>query len=378
MCGMDLVAVDTERASHFTCPMHPSVRQTDEGVCPMCGMDLVAVTEENRADTGVYVSETRRSQIGVRTEPAAVRPLHIAVRAVGEIVYDETRMHDVSLKVEGWVEELDVDRTAQGVEKGERLLSLYSPDLYSAQRELLQVRESGNQALVETAESRLLLWGMARQTIDEVVRRGEPLLNVPIVSPAAGYVVEKSVVEGSYVPAGGRLFRVAGLERVWVEASVFETDIALLNPGARVSVTVGSLPGVERHGVVDFVYPHLASETRTGRVRIELDNTDGELKPGMYADVSIHADLGDALQIPESAVIFTGPHRLVFVEGPGEHLVPREVNIGRRSDGRYQVLDGIEVGERVVTKGGFMIASESRIRAALDYWEGESDGRHDH
>ncbi|UCH83667.1 MAG: efflux RND transporter periplasmic adaptor subunit [Candidatus Latescibacterota bacterium] len=380
MCGMDLVEVTDkdESASHYTCPMHPSVREAEFGRCPMCGMDLVEVGEEGQSSASIHVSGARRAQIGLRSELAELRPMSVEVRALGEVVYDETRVHDVVLKVEGWIETLDVDRTGQQVTKGQKLLTLYSPELYSAQRELLQVRASGNKTLVETAKNRLRLWGVSDAQIEKIIQRGEPFLHVPITSPASGVVVDKPVVEGSHVRAGDRLFRIASLDRVWIEASVFETDLGLLTEGTAATVALTGLTGVELPGTVDYVYPYLESDTRTGRIRIEMDNTDGTLKPGMYADVTLQTDLGDVLQIPESAVIFTGPHRLVFVEQAAEHLAPREVRIGRRSGGRYEVLDGVEAGERVVTSGNFLIASESRIRAALDAWEAKSDGQHDH
>lgn len=366
--------------SHYTCSMHTTVRSDLPGTCPICSMDLVPVTVEE-VQTGVIVVDPRRRQtIGVRTGPVERRRVLIEVRAVGKVTFDETRLVDVSVKYPGWIGRLEVNATGQQVRKGQTLFSLYSPELYAAQEEFLSALRSRQAAqetaaperadyLVEASRERLSLWDLEEQEIDEIARRGRPSKYLPIPSPASGYVIEKEVVEGTAVMPGARLYRIAALDRIWVEAEVYESELGLVSVGQEAKITSPSLPGVELTGRVTFVYPYLEDASRTGRVRIELPNRRLELKPEMYADVVLTADRGERLVVPESAVVYAGPRRLVFLDLGEGRLQPQVIEVGARSGDVLEVLSGLTEGDVVVTSGTFLVAAESRLKSALEQWQ---------
>jgi Cu(I)/Ag(I) efflux system membrane fusion protein len=365
---------DPAAIAHYTCPMHPSVRQSGPGQCPICGMDLTPVTKGDLASGIVTVDEVRRQRIGVKIDEVRRAPLTLAVRAVGIVKYDETKLVDVSLKVGGWIRGLKVDTTGQPVKKGDVLFHLYSPELLAAQQEYLVALRTRNgdtaDPLVRAARQRLRLWDIPDAQIDALTRRGEATETLAIRAPATGYVIEKGVVEGAAVERGMRLYRIAALDRVWIEAQIYESELPHVKVGQKVDITLPFVPDKKFEGHISYVYPYLQSGTRTGQVRIELPNPGGELKPEMYADVSFELNRGDRLQVPSSAVIYTGPRRLVFVDLGEGRLRPREVKLGQRSGDAFEVLEGLKEGERVVTSGNFLIAAESRLRSATEYWGG--------
>lgn len=366
--------------AYYTCSMHPSVKQETPGTCPICAMDLTPVTEE-AVETGViFVDEVRRQRIGVRTAPAQPREMTLTIRAVGEVQYDETRLSDVNLRMSGWVQRLVVDKTGQRVRRGQTLFTLYSPELYAAQLEYLTAarRQRGGTnetfaSLRRASRRRLALLGMTDAQIKQLEQRGKARENVPIIAPASGYVIEKNVVEGARIDAGTLVYRIADLSRVWIDAEVYEADLPYLRPGLPAVVELPFVPDRSFEGRIDYVYPTLQGATRTGRIRVVLDNPELNLKPEMYANVRLEVDLGERLAIPDSAVIYTGPRRLVFVDLGEGRLRPSEVEIGVHAGGYYEVTDGLEAGDVVVTSGNFLIAAESRIRSAAKYWEGGDD-----
>jgi Cu(I)/Ag(I) efflux system membrane fusion protein len=374
-----------DRAQHgdvayYTCPMHPSVREASPGKCPICGMGLTPVRQEDLDSGTVVVDEVRRQQIGVTTAPAERRSLSRHIRAVGQVRVDETRLTDVNLRMSGWVHKLYVDETGQHVKRTQTLFTLYSPELYAAEREHLTAvkrkREEGSEALSELArasEQRLRLLGMSASQIRELERRGEAWEYVPVLSPATGYVIDKDIVEGGRIEAGSRVYRIADLSRVWIDADVYESDLPQVKVGQPVRVELPYVPGQTYEGRVDYIYPTLAEATRTGRVRVVLENPDLALKPDMYANVALEADLGERLAIADSAVIYTGPRRLVFVDLGEGRLRPQEVEVGVHADGYVEVTRGLQPGDVVVTSGNFLIAAESRIRSATRYWGGAHD-----
>ncbi|GEL69015.1 efflux RND transporter periplasmic adaptor subunit [Myxococcus virescens] len=360
--------------AHYTCPMHPSVKQHSPGACPICGMDLTPVSRAELASGIIRVDDLRRQRIGVKTAKVEQASMDLSLRALGRVTFDEKSLVDVTLKLDGYIHELRVNATGEPVKKGDVLFTLYSPELYAAQQEYLLARQSqsaANASLVGAARKRLELWGLSAAQIERVAQRGQPVENMPFLAPASGYVLEKNVVEGAAVKAGERLFRIAPLAKVWVEADVYEQDLARVKPGHPVEVTLPYLPGKKYAGSVGYVYPSLQGATRTGRIRIELPNPELELKPDMYADVRFILQGGaPRLQIPDSAVIYTGPRRLVFVDLGEGRLRPQEVKLGIKGNGTYEVLEGLSPGDVVVTSGNFLIAAESRIRSATDDFGG--------
>ncbi len=373
--------------AYWTCAMHPSVHQSGPGQCPICGMTLLPVSREDAASGVLHVDEARRQRIGVRTALVEQRPMTVSIRAVGRTTYDESRVRDVTLKLDGWVEKLYVNETGQPIRKGQAMLALYSPELYAAQKEYLLAIRSQQAAqstgapgradyLVSGARQRLRLWDLSDRQIDQIARTGEPLERMPILSPVSGFVVEKDIVEGASVRSGQRIFRVADLSTIWVEADVYEADLAQVHPGQQVRVSFPYVPGMEIQGRISYVYPWLDPSTRTGKIRVELPNPKLELKPEMYANVELESDRGSRVVVPDSAVIQTGPRQLVFIDLGDGRLEPRPVTLGARSDGWFEVLSGVKPGERVVTSANFLISSESRIRSAEQSWEGGDDATH--
>jgi Cu(I)/Ag(I) efflux system membrane fusion protein len=371
-------AHDSGEIAYYTCPMHPSVKQLGPGKCPICSMDLTPVTRAE-VETGViFVDAKRRQLIGVKTGLVERRKVEKTIRTVGRIAYDETRLTDVTLKYKGWIGKLYADATGNKVRRGYPLFTVYSPEVYAAQMEYLMALGSGRGSadagprksgyLAEVARDRLRLWDIPVGTIEQIAKGGKAQKYVPIVSPASGYIVEKNVVEGSTVEAGARLFRIANLDKVWIEADLYESELPLVKAGEMATVSLPYLPDKKFEGKVTFVYPYLERGTRTGRARIELDNDDVELRPDMYANVEFGIDLGERLVVPESAVIYAGPRRVVFLDLGEGKLRPQTVETGLKIGNEYEVLKGLEPGDRVVTSGNFLVAAESRLKSAEGQW----------
>lgn len=321
----------------------------------------------------VTLDPARRQLIGVKTAEAQVSDLTRTIRAVGQVTYDERRLADVTLKFDGWIGELYVDYVGAPVKKGQKLFTVYGPELLAAQQEYLELRARAGRSdatgtLLAAARKRLSLWDMTHGEIDALQRRGTPVDYVAMYAPIAGTVVTKNVVEGTAHKAGMTLMRIADLSRIWVEADVYESELALVQPGMPVMVVLPYLPGRTFEGTVDYLYPYLEGQSRTGRIRIVLDNPDGVLKPDMYAEVKLEADLGQRLTVPEEAVIIAGETRVVFEDLGGGRLAPRIVQTGQRAGGRIEILSGLEPGDKVVTSGNFLIASESRLKAGIKQW----------
>lgn len=366
--------------AYYTCSMHPSVRQEGPGTCPICGMDLTPVSHAELESSVITVDPVRVQKLGVRFAEVARRPLGDAVRAVGRTTWDESNVREVTLRLSGWIEKLYVNETGQAVRRGQPLLALYSPELYAAQQEYLLALRSQAAArqtgaperadyLVRAARQRLELWDLSDAQINQLASTGEARERVAIYSPYSGFVVEKVVNEGASVQAGQRIMRIAELDTIWVEADVYEADLGKVRVGHPVTVTLPYLPGKIFTGKVNYVYPWLDPATRTGRVRIELPNSDLELRPEMYADVEIGTSSGrSALVIPASAVLDTGPRQIVFIDLGDGRFKPQRVAIGSRSAGWYEVLGGLKEGDRIVASANFLISAESRIRSAEQFW----------
>jgi Cu(I)/Ag(I) efflux system membrane fusion protein len=351
---------------HYTCSMHPSVKEAGPGKCPICGMDLVPVLKDQQREGVVTLDEARRQLIGVRSGEVVLAPMRREVRVVGRVAYDESSLTDVTLKVHGWITKLYARETGQKVTRGQPLLSLYSPELYNAELDVLLAAK--DPTLAQAARQRLHLLGLEDAAIDALAGRGKADESVPIAAPASGFVIEKNVVDGASVDPGMRLYRIAALTRVWIEAQVYEGDIAYVHPGQTASATLDYLPGRTYDAKVAYVAPYLDPQTRTGQARLELANKDLDLKPGMFATVTLAADAGPRLQVPSAAVVYTGPRRLVFVDLGQGRFRPQEVTVGAASNGMYEVLSGLQAGDRVAISGVFLIAAEARISTASTYW----------
>lgn len=324
-------------------------------------------------DGTIAVDEARRQQLGIRTAPAEVRDLATQVRAAGRVAWDETRVRDVTFKFGGFVRTLTADFTGRTVRAGEPLMTVYSPELLGAQQEFLESQRAGAidpaaRDLAAAARHRLELWDLPAAQIEGIAREGRVREVLPVLSPVSGVVVEKKVVAGSPFQAGDVLFRIAPVDPIWVMASVYQIDLPLVKTGAPVTIANPYLDGGTRRGRVAFVDPTLTPDTRTGNVRVEIANPRGDLKPGMFVDVTLDVALGRRLAIPESAVLPTGERRVVFVDLGDGRLAPRDVRLGARAGDWYEVLEGLKAGDRVVVSGNFLISSEAKLKSAGGKW----------
>jgi Cu(I)/Ag(I) efflux system membrane fusion protein len=312
----------------------------------------------------VEVPDDRRQLLGVRTEEVTRRTLSRSFRTVGIVVADERRVRRIQTKISGWVEELFVNFTGELVRPGQPILAVYSPELVATQQEYLLAFDSPPEQralLLESARARLALFDVEASHVAELERTRTPQRRITLHAPIGGYVTVKSVLQGTYVTPEMELYTVADLDAVWIWADVTEEEIPFVSLGQRARIELTAAPG-ERDGKVSFLQPTLDTETRTLRIRFDVPNEDGALRPGMYATVSLERPLGEVVALPEEAVIDTGLRKVVFVEVAEGRFQPREVTLGRKGDTHYEVLSGLAPGERAVVSAQFLLDSESRLR----------------
>ncbi len=412
----------------YTCGMHPQVIQDHPGNCPICGMKLTPIRKQptptdlagsgsTNAPTGprkvlyykstmmpgetspvpakdsmgmdmvpVYESAAAGSaeaglisidpvtmqDMDLRTALVAQGPLRRTIRTVGVIDYNETTLADVTTKFKGWIEKLYVNATGQLVMKGDPLFEIYSPELYSAQREYLLALEQrtnapGAKALRISALTKLKFFDISDAQIAELERSGQPSKTLRILAPQDGFVVQKLVVEGQMVDPGMKIYRLADLGLVWVQAQIYEQDLVYIKLGQEATVTLDYLPDREFRGRVTYIYPNVDEKTRTAQVRMEFHNPGYFLKPGMFATVQVVSELEpSALLIPDMAILRSGEKNTVFVALEGGKFDPRTVTLGPQAENdTYQVLSGVKPGERIVISGQFLLDSESQLREAI-------------
>ncbi|MGE5505420.1 MAG: efflux RND transporter periplasmic adaptor subunit [Actinomycetota bacterium] len=351
------------------------------------GMDYVPVYEgDDDGGPTLKVGLDKVQKLGVRTEAARLGTLERTVRAVGTVQVDERNLHVVAPKFEGYIERLNVNQTGQPVARGQALMEVYSPDLVLAQQEYVlalqgaraletaspEARESAR-ALAEGALSRLKNWDIPAAQIERLRQGGQPSRTLALASPAGGVVLEKRAVQGMRFMPGEPLYQIADLSTVWVIAEVFEQDLPLVRVGQPARLTFNALPGMSFDGKVTFVYPTVTEQTRTAKVRIELPNHGGTLKPALYGTVELAAPTAGhpVVLVPDSAVLDSGARQVVLVER-GEGLYePREVGLGARGNGLVEIARGLAEGEKVVVRANFLIDAESNLRAALQGFGGK-------
>jgi multidrug efflux pump subunit AcrA (membrane-fusion protein) len=355
--------------AYYTCSMHPHIHTDTPGTCPICSMTLTPVTREQEQAGVIHIDPKRRALLGIRTAKVVTAPIDQEIIAKGRLAVDETRLHEVTLKLNGYISDLEINTTGQSVQKGDTLFTLYSPELYAAEQEYLIARQNHGDALVHASETKLRLWGLGDVQLRAIADKGEAIERIPFKSPATGVVIEKNVIDGAAVTAGQRLFKIADLDHIWVEADVYEADLPQITKNLPATITLTYLPGRTFEGKVAFVYPYLDPASRTGRVRIALANKGLELKPDMFATVTFKIALGPRVLVPTSAVVYTGPRRLVFVDMGSGALRPQEVTIGTTTGDSVEILSGVKEGDVVVTSGNFLVAAESRVRSASSFWE---------
>ena len=330
--------------------------------------------------TGVQISPEKQQLIGVKTDEVSTRKLIRDIRTVGIIETDETKIARVSIKFSGWIKDVFVDYVGKYVGRGEPLFTVYSPELVSTEEEyLLALRaqdsfgkssfpeiSSSAKSLLEATRRRLLLWDIPESEIKRIEKTGKPLKYLTLYSPISGYVTKREAFPEKMIMPNDVVFEIVDLSTVWVLADIYEYELPLVKEGQEATLTLSYYPEEVFHGKVTYVYPTLETKTRTVKVRFEFKNEDTKLKPGMYANVELKFPFGERLSVSEDSVIDTGERKIVFVAMGDGYFEPREVKVGRKAEGYYEVLDGIREGEEVVRSATFLVDSESRLKAALE------------
>ena len=365
----------------------PAAPADTSGQQPMAGMPTGVTPPAGGPATtprgDVTIDPRRQQLIGVRTAPVTREAMQHSLRTVGTVRYDETSLADVNLRLEGWIRALYVDYTGQPIQKGQPLFTLYSPDLLATQHEYLLALKTRDQMqasvipeardraeqLVASARQRLVLWTLPEEEIRALEEKRQAPEVVVFRSPASGFVIEKQALQGMHVMPGQMLYKVANLSVVWVEADVYEQEMALARVGQRAKVTLDAYPGESFDGRAIYIYPFVEENTRTVKVRFQFANPRGRLKPGMYANVEIQGTEAMGVTVPANALLDSGTDKVVFVaEGDG-YFTPRPVKVGRNLGDRIQILEGVKEGEQVATGATFFLDSESQLRAGLQNYE---------
>lgn len=380
ICGMALTPIRANAAAssgerkikHYQSTMNPGEVSPRPGKDSM-GMEMVAVYEEGGAPSAanvIHIEPGIVQRMNLKTDLVTRGPVRREIRNVGTIAYNEEGLRDITTKYEGWIEKLHVNATWTTVQAGDPLFEIYSPDLYNAQLNyLVALRTEGAEGgpLTRAALARLQLFDISDDFIANLVRSGEPSRTYLYRAPVAGVVIEKMAIAGQMMKPGERIYRLADLSSVWVLAQIFENDLPFVHVGQ--SATVRATYGRDRDlpATVALVLPQIEEQTRTATARLVLQNPDGNLRPGMFVDVRLSAQLADsAVLVPEIAVLRSGERNTVFLANTDGTFEPREIKLGLRShDGHYEVLAGLAEGERIVTSGQFMLDSESQLREAI-------------
>jgi Cu(I)/Ag(I) efflux system membrane fusion protein len=413
---------------YYTCTMHPSVKSQDpKGKCPICSMDLVPVMKKIETATGgkgetatsssasakpsgggmqgmsemqsmpgmqggkqmsapqtheFVVPVERQQQIGVRYAKVERKPLRHSIRAVGLIVPDKTRNWQFVSRVDGYIQKLQVTAPGELVEKDAPLLSIYSPDLLTSEREFVELLRMRDEAkskdaretplrLIASARRRLQLWNVTEQQIADLERTRKASDTLTLLSPFRGVVQSVPVEQGKSVKVGDMLVEVADLSLVWMWAEFYENELSMLQVGQELAITAKSYPGQDFDGTIALIDPFINETKRTAKVRIDIPNADFKLRPGMYVNAELAMDMGEALTVPVSAIMPTGERNVVFIDKGEGKLEPRIVQLGAKYGDIYEVQSGLQEGERVVASANFLIDAESKVQGALQEW---SDG----
>ncbi len=442
-------AQSQKKVTHWTCSMHPQVKASEPGKCPICGMDLIPIYEagdDDDSQASLTLGERAQKLAEVATDVVDYRPLNKEIYTVGKIDYDEARVAYVAAWIGGRIDRLYADFTGIQVNKGDHLVQLYSPELMSAQEEYLLALKNVRQSVgsqfkgmaentLKSAQDKLLLYGITEEQLKEIRKRGKVQTHLTINAPISGTVIHKKALEGMYVKMGDPIYTIADLSRVWLYLDIYEYDLAWIKYGQLVEVTTEAYPGELLEGRIVFIDPFLNEQTRTVKVRVNVPNPTGAFKPGMYTNAYIKVKVGTGgqvemadlagkyigpmhpeivrdkpgkcpicgmdlvpvggvvgmmsaskpeggiksnpkgiLSVPRSAVLDTGPRKLVYVEVKQGKYAPREIRLGPLAGEYYPVVNGLEAGEKVVTSGNFLIDSQMQLagKPSLMFPEGSN------
>ncbi|NNF07051.1 MAG: efflux RND transporter periplasmic adaptor subunit [Candidatus Eisenbacteria bacterium] len=392
-------------AEVWTCSMHPQIQMPTPGQCPLCGMDLIPLVSDAGDDGGprtLSLSRSAKAIAGIQTTAVKREAVGLELRLVGKLEADETETRAVTARVDGRIDRLYVDYTGVVVRKGQKLFDIYSPELYSAQAELIAAKKAAadlagstlestrrsSERTVNAARERLKLWGLSQEQIQAMETQSTPTDHVSITAPMTGTVVQKNAAEGSYVKTGQTIYTLANLSSLWLQLDVYESDLGWMQRGQTVRFVSDAYPGEFFKGKVAFIDPVLNPKSQSVKVRVNVSNHDGRLKPGMFAHAVVEVGVSDTgneepLVIPESAPLITGKRALVYIADPEQEgqFYGEEVVLGPRAGGYYVVREGLNEGDLVVSHGAFKIDSALQIRAKSSMMNPDGGGSapgHDH
>ena len=378
-------AAGAKQPLYYIDPMHPWYKSPQPGIAPDCNMKLVPVypgeearyERANKMPAGtVQVPADKQQLMGVEYGTVDYENVSGAIRAVARVTLDETRVAKVHSRLEGWIEQVYADFTGKQVQKGEPLLTIYSPEALATQQEFLLAEKAQHllhdnpvhemtgttENLVAAARKRLELWDLTGEEIERVAATGKALQNLTVHSPISGFITERNAYPKQRVMPDTTFYTIADLSTVWVIADVFEYEASAIRMGTPAKLTLAYFPGRTFRGKVNYILPQLDPATRTMKVRLEFDNRDFALKPEMYGDVEFQTGGSRRMVVPASAVLNSGDHQTVFVDRGKGFFEPREVKIGAQSEGHIEILSGLKAGERIVTSGNFLLDSESQLK----------------
>jgi membrane fusion protein, copper/silver efflux system len=340
-------------------------------------------SEEQETPT-IEITPEKQQLIGVKIAEVAVRLFQRTIRTVGRIEYDERKIATVNTKIEGWIEKLYVDYTGRYVKKGEALAEIFSPELIATQQEFINAfrwtkQSNGGkgefsdknvtrmlardaETIVEASRQRLRLWDISEEQIKKIEDTGKPIRTITLFSPVSGYVTQKMAVQGMKVMPGEKLFDVADLSSLWVIADIYEYELSLMRLGQKAKITLSYFPDKEFFSQISYIYPSISGTTRTAKVRFEIANSVGQLKPQMFSNVEIKVNMGKKLAIPDDAVIDTGTRQVVYVDKGEGYFEPREVMLGMSVEGFREVIKGLKSGEKIAASATFLIDSEAQLK----------------
>lgn len=367
------------QAQKYTCPMHPHYIATEMGTCPICGMDLVPMESDDgeameedhsghandNARKAITITPETIQNIGVRTENATIASFGTDVRSYGLVTENVRLTHAISGRVAGWVEDLKITAVGDEVKKGDLLFTLYSPDLISAQQDYIAAIATGVKGRINSSAKRLQSLGASKKAITEIRSSRKKLERLPFYAETDGIVSHLMVNQGSYVKPGMQIATIQDYSSVWIDVSVAEKDLQFLAKDSKATVTFPNLGNVERTARIDYIHPTIDESSRTGQVRLVLDNADGVLKPGAYADVNFETNIDKRLSIPSEAILKSSEGDFVVIALGGGKFQPQAVQTGIHNKGRTEIIRGLEDGEKVVVSSQFMIDSESSLRESF-------------
>ena len=364
-------SAEEKKAEIWTCSMHPQIRMDKPGKCPICAMDLILLHSNTSSESDVmaiHLTKEAAQLANVLTSVVSRQNAEKEVRLYGKVQADERLLQNQVAYIPGRIEKLMINFTGEMVRKGQPLALIYSPELVTAQQELLEAGKTklAQPEIYEAAKEKLHQWKLTDKQISEIENSGKVQANMEVESTANGIVTARRVNNGDYVSQGSVLFEVSDLSRVWVLFDAYESDLPFLKKGDKVEFAIQALPGSAYSGTIMFIDPVIDPVNRVAKVRLEMSNPGGKLKPGMFATGIVKSNLDefkDKLVIPRSAVLWTGKRSIVYVKQPGEEPVfnIREIELGPQLGNSYVVIDGLKDGEEIVTQGAFSVDAAAQL-----------------